>query len=179
MIPNFRAILPGIVLAWATFAGHLQPVSAQDTASEQAVRAAMVFNFLKFTDFPPERVATPSGLRLCIAVRDTRQAEALFRLAGRRVGGRELVINEFPPPNGACHVFYVDSRQQWHVLEDRQALRNALTISSYPGFVRDGGMIEITVQANGIQFDINLAQASPAGFHFAPQMLRLARQIHE
>lgn len=179
MIPNFRAILPGIVLAWATFAGHLQPVSAQDTASEQAVRAAMVFNFLKFTDFPSGRIPGGSGLRLCVAVRDARQEAALFRLAGRKVGGRELVVSEIPTNGGACHVFYAESRQHWNALEGHQAVRNALTISGYGGFTHDGGMIEIAVQTNGIQFDINLAQASSAGFHFAPQMLRLARQIHE
>ncbi len=158
---------------------HFQVAVAQDVPTEQSVRAAMVFNFLKFTEFPPEGAATSPVIRLCIAVRDARQGEALAAISGRKVGGRKLIVADFTGQSGDCQVFYVDSRQRWNAAADHPALRSALTISTYPGFARDGGMIEIAVQNDGIQFDINLAEGRRAGFHFSPEMLRLARRIHE
>ena len=40
-------------------------------------------------------------------------------------------------------------------------------------------MIEIALQEDGARFDINLAEGRRAGFRFSPQLLRLARHVHE
>jgi hypothetical protein len=103
----------------------------------------------------------------------------LTALSGRKVAGRELRVVDFAQRGGDCQVLYVDSRQRWNALATHPALRGALTISAYAGFAEEDGMIEIGRQDDGIRFDINLAQARRAGFHFSPQMLRLARKIHE
>ncbi len=176
---NGKRLLSQAFFLLAASVCHCQTASAQDLPSEQSVRAVMVFNFLKFTEFPPEATVSPSGIRLCVAVRDTRQAEALLALSGRKVGGRKLLVTDFTAQSSDCHVLYVDSPRRWNVASEHTALRRSLTISDYSGFVRDGGMIEIDVRNEGIQFDINLVEARRAGFHFSPQMLRLARQIHE
>lgn len=155
------------------------PVSAQDMPTEQSVRAALLFNFLKFTEFPPEGLTHPQRIRLCIAVGDQRQAEALSALSGRKVGGRELIVTRLAGRADDCQVLYVDSRQRWDAAEETRASRRTLTVSAYPGFARDGGMIEIALQEDGTRFDINLAEGRRAGFRFSPQLLRLARRIHE
>jgi hypothetical protein len=152
---------------------------AQDIPSEYSVRAAMVFNFLKFTEFPPEILANAQRIRLCFAVADLRQAEALGALAGRKVGGRELAIVRLTGKDDDCQVVYVDTRQRWNTLEEQHFPRRVLTISAYSGFVREGGIIEIALQEDGTRFEINLAEGRRAGFHFAPQLLRLARRVHE
>lgn len=158
---------------------HNQPATAQDVPTEQSMRAAMVFNFLKFTEFPPESVANLQQIRLCVAVGDQRQAEALVALSGRKVWGRELTVVRLAGRGDDCQVLYVDSRQRWNVVENLRVSLRTLTISAYPGFARDGGMIEIALQEDGARFDINLAESRRAGFRFSPQLLRLARHIHE
>lgn len=145
----------------------------------QSVRAVMVFNFLKFTEFPLVGITNAQQLRLCIAVGDSRQADALLALSGRKVKGRELVVARLSGEDDDCQVLFVDSRQRWSTLEEQSLFRRMLTISGYPGFARDGGMIEISVQNDGSRFDINLAEGRRAGFHFSPELLRLARQIHD
>jgi len=78
--PGKSRLIPALLLV-AALLGRSQPATAQDMPSEQSVRAAMVFNFLKFTEFPPEALANTQRIRLCIAVGDPRQAEALTALA--------------------------------------------------------------------------------------------------
>lgn len=167
------------LLLLAALGCHNPPATAQGMPTEQSLRAAMVFNFLKFTEFPPESIANAQRIRLCIAVGDAMQAEAMAALAGRKVWGRELVVARLAGRGGDCQVLYVDSRQRWNAAEEQRIFLRALTISAYPGFARDGGMIEIALEEGGARFDINLAEGRRAGFRFSPQLLRLARHIHE
>lgn len=162
-----------------TLACYFHPAAAQSMPTEQSLRAAMVFNFLKFTEFPPEGIPNPQRIRLCVAVGDPLQAEALATLAGRKVWGRELIVARLTGRDDDCQVLYVDSRQRWNAAEEQSAFRRTLTISAYPGFARDGGMIEIALHEDGTRFDINLAEGRRAGFHFSAQLLRLARRVHE
>lgn len=174
-----RRRLVEAVLLLLALAGARTPVLAQPAPNEHAVRAAMVFNFLKFTEFPPERLANAQRIRLCIAVGDPRQEEALAALGGRKVWNRELVVARLAGQGNDCQVLYVDARQRWNAAEELRAARRALTISTYAGFARDGGMIEIALQENGTRFDINLSEGRRAGFRFSPQLLQLARHVHE
>ena len=176
---NGHSILCRAWALWAVLACLSPLATAQSTPTVYSARAAMVFNFLKFTEYPPQTLTKAAEIKLCVDVRDPRQVQALAALAGRKVGGRVLSVSEFPPRSGPCHVFYVETRQRWNAMADHAAVKQALTLSAYPGFARDSGMIEIAVQNDGIRFDINLAEGRRAGFHFSPQMLRLAREVIE
>ncbi len=172
------SLLPALVLA-GVCCSLVLPAAADELPGEQSMRSAMLFNFLKFTDFPRPGVDRSRDIQICISVRDNIQAAALAALSGRKVAGRELRVVDFATRSGDCQVLYVDSRTRWNALATHPALRNALTISAYAGFAEEGGMIEIGRQDDGIRFDVNLAQAHRAGFHFSPQMLRLARKVYE
>ena len=159
--------------------GNLQAALAEELPGEHAVRAAMVFNFLKFAELPHDALDGSATLEICLAVGDERQANALGALSGRKVGGRDLKVAPLNGSSGDCHVLYVDTRQRWNALRKRHGLRRVLSLSAYPGFARDGGIIEIAVESDGARFDVNLTEARNAGIRFAPQMLRLARRIYD
>lgn len=167
------------ILLLAALLCHFQPAVAQNVVTEQSLRAAMVFNFLKFTDFPPTSAPDPQRLRLCFLVGDASQAEAFAALAGRKVGSRELVVVRLGERGDSCQVLYVDSRQRWNTALESRSLGGALTIGDYRGFIEDGGIIGIDLQPDGNRFDINLARARVAHLRMSPQLLRLARRIHE
>ncbi len=172
------SLLPALVLV-GVCCSSVQHAAGAEMPDEQSMRSAMLFNFLKFSEFPRSGIDKTRVIQVCIDVRDNRQAEALAALSGRKVAGRELRVVDFALGNGDCQVLYVDSRQRWNALATHPALRGALTLSAYAGFAEEGGMIEIGRQDDGIRFDINLVQARRAGFHFSPQLLRLARNVYE
>jgi len=153
------------------------PVFAVEAASEQAVRAALVFNFIKFTEWPAAAANDPQ-VRICIATNNPAQIVAIEALNERMVRGKPLAAVLFR--NGAdCDVIYVDSRQRWNEIVGTYTMRHALTIGGYAGFVANGGMIEISMQEGGARFDINLPEAKRAGLRIYPQLLRLARRVLE
>lgn len=157
-------------------AGAAGGVAAQSPATEQVVRAAMVFNFLKFAEWP----TAAASLRLCVASGDRKQVEALEGLTGKQVGGRAVSVVRFAMCETDCRVLYVDARQRWdEVLASRRRPSQALTIGAYPGFALDGGMIEIVRQQGHVRFDVNLGEVRRAGLRLDSQLLRLARQVIE
>lgn len=153
------------------------PSVAADTASEQALRAALLFNFLKFTDWP---AAEPNAkLQVCIVAGDPLLLAAMDALNERQVHGRTLSATRLKP-QAACDVIYADSRQRWSGIAERQTGQPVLTVGGYKGFIADGGMIEVALDNNfSVSFDINLLEAKRAGLRFYPQLLRLARRVVE
>ena len=153
--------------------GPAAPVFAAEAVSEQSVRAALVFNFIKFTEWPAA-VPGESQFRVCIAASDREQFAAIEALKERRVRGKPLVTARFDR-HVDCDVIYVDSRQHWN--EIRETRTSALTVGSYAGFAVNGGMIEISLLEGRPRFDINLLEAKRVGLRFYPQLLQLARRI--
>jgi hypothetical protein len=166
-----------LLLALAAFAATGFAPAFAAAASEQAVRAALVFNFIKFTQWPAATVGDPQ-LRLCVASGDPAQVAALEALSERRVRNMPLAAMRLTRPAN-CDVIYVDSAQRWNEISPRLAGGHALTIGGYAGFAADGGMIEISLQDGSARFDINLLEAKRAGLRFYPQLLRLARRVVE
>jgi hypothetical protein len=152
-------------------------VVTAETAPEPAVRAALVFNFLKFTEWPANTSAEPH-LQLCIASGDPELIAALESLNARQIRDKALLTKSYRQ-QADCDVIYIDSRQHWSSITERQGQPHSLTIGGYAGFVADGGMIEIILQKDGSRFDINLGEAKRAGLRFYPQLLKLARRVVE
>lgn len=163
----------------ALLAASLQGMSlpyAAETASEPAVRAALLFNFLRFTEWPATSINN-LHLQLCLATNDAEVLAAMEALNARLVRNKPLLVARYRLQTD-CDVIYIDSRQRWNSIVDKPAmLPHALTIGDYPGFASDGGMIEIILQEGRPRFDINLQEAKRAGLRIYPQLLQLARKL--
>jgi len=142
------------------------------------LRAAMVFNFIKFTEWP--EASREGDLTICVSSSDDMLYSALAGLEGRRVRSMTLRVVRLPGHDAAtCEVIYSDSRQRWERALEARGASHALSISHYPGFSDDGGMIEIVTESGTPQFDVNLAEARRAGLRLYPQLLKLARIVRE
>lgn len=164
------ALIAGI-LAWTGAA------SAQRTAGEHEVKAAFLFNFARFTEWPTESDA----LVLCVQGRDG-VADLLDALEGRSVQGRRVQLlhkTESTDLQG-CHMLYVALSETGRLAEITTAARHTrsvLTVSDIGGFAAAGGMIELVSEAQRIQFDVNLAAVEESGVRISSKLLRLARRI--
>lgn len=142
-----------------------------DKPTEQRVRAALIFNFIKLTEWP---AAAGQELLLCTSSADPSLNSAIAALAGRMIGDKRFLTTSFSP-QADCDAIYVDSRQRWSAVHAERKLGRTLTLGGYAGFVKDGGMIEITTEDGSPRYGINPVAAKRAGLGFHPQMLRLAK----
>lgn len=148
---------------------------AAEQAAEHAVRAALLVNFMKFSEWPAGAFPDEK-LRVCVASGDVDQKLALQSIEGRQV--RRVRIEVLAYQAGAdCDLLYVDSRQRWKAIHEQLRGRHVLTVGGYDGFLEDAGMIEIALLPAGPRFDVSLTESRRAGVRFNPQFLRLARRV--
>src|SRR5215470_17475538 len=76
---------------------RVAPAVAADGSTDAQVKAAFVYNFAKFTEWPAAAFASPqSPIRLCLSGVDETQAKAFAAIDGKPVQGREVKIKRSP-----------------------------------------------------------------------------------
>lgn len=152
------------------------PVAAED---ESQVRAAMVFNFARFTSWPESAFSAPSTpFTLCAAGRDG-VTGALGGLQGRTLKGRQVAVRHLGGGQTAndCHLLYVAGSEQarFRALIRGVAGAPVLTVSPLPRFERSGGMIELFTERERARFLVNQGAARAAGLDISSRLLKLAQ----
>jgi hypothetical protein len=164
------------VLAAVLLAGLAPPVAAQ--VDERALKAAYLFNFIQFTQWP---VPPDEPFRLCVLGR-TPLDEQLAQLEGKQVlGGLHISVRHVGPRDSlaGCHALYLDDSQRGQVDEVLGKLGSApvLTITDSDGLADRGLMIEIHKRDARLGFEVNLKMARKANISFSARMLKLASYV--
>jgi hypothetical protein len=172
-----RTLISGLWLALSLTA---QAALAQEMrANIDAVKSGMVYNFVKFTEWPGTGAENAAPLRVC-SISSHPLDGRLDQLQDRALGNRRIVVSSRvrPADLGECQVVFLTSGDgNWGPLLRTLAAQPVLTVSDAPGFVQAGGMIGLVEIDNRLRFEINLAAAQHAGLRLSSQMLRLANQV--
>lgn len=175
-----HALLAGALAGWLV----LHPAGAQPTAPESNVKAAFVFNFLRFTEWPAGRLAARDApLTLCVAAAPARLAEALKALASRSIDGRPLRVAEIERPDdlGRCHAAFIGeaARAATAAWTGKGESQGVLTVGDAEGFAPSGGMIGLVTDGPRMRFEINDKAVKRAGLKLDAQLLQLGRLVGE
>lgn len=148
---------------------------------EYLVKAAFLYNFAKFTEWPKGAFPDPlAPLRLCVLGEDPFHA-ALDVIEGKNVKNRTLVIRRLGQIKDVekCHLVFISASEKEHLEECLEPLRDrsVLTISDMPDFAQAGGIIELETMKNKIRFQINMGVAERARLKFSSKLLSLAEIV--
>lgn len=145
------------------------------TQREDQFKAAYVFNFVKFVEWP---VAEQSDtLTVCFVGAEGVHTALTTGIASKRVGQRSLATLNITDtsPTDACSALYVEaSRASGYTLPSGQAV---LTISDAANFTASGGMIGLFTDSHRLRFNINLHSAHQAGLRVSSDLLKLAASV--
>jgi hypothetical protein len=175
----FRCVLPGASLAVAIWLSVTLPAGAQEER-EAELKAAFLYNFAKFTEWPKDRPDADTGPVVFCVGQNSRLRPAVDELRGKLVGSRPVqavVVTDASNP-ASCHVLFVDDGLPPRLRRVAQAgLHGVLTVSDLPDFARAGGNIGFFFASNQLRFQINLDTARRSGIGFSSKLLRLAEVI--
>ena len=157
------------------------PVARSDSVEEYAAKAALTFNFARYTDWPESAIAaSPDALRVCV-LDDDSVARSFQGISGRRVGERRIKVNVLRSRDkpGSCDLIFINSRDRNKIALLFSDIRNlpVLTIGEIPDFTDYGGIINLYRSDDKIRFEVNLAAARQANLVISSRLLRLARVI--
>lgn len=164
------SILTGLLLA--------QPAMALEQ-DEASVKAAFIYNFTKYVEWPPE---TNGPLQICLLGEPDPLLTALTTLEGKQSQGSNIHVRSAGRDGTSldgCRVIVVGTSETVRVAAvlDNARKQPALTVSEIEHFAEGGGMIGLVVDGNRVQFEINTQAAQRANLRLSAQLLKLARKV--
>jgi hypothetical protein len=150
-------------------------------ATEQEVKAAYLFNFTRYVDWPADAFDAPDApVNLCILGEPGFGDLVRQAVEGRRSRGHPVRVLEPDEPSQVadCHIAFLPSSPR----EARvwlQALRGAatLTVGDGPGFLQRGGMVAFVMVEQTLRFEIDAAAVRSARLQISSRVLSLATRV--
>jgi hypothetical protein len=166
--------------------------------NEYQLKAAYLFNFIKFTDWPENKPAEPNTIIIGILGQD-KFGDSFDSIQNKLVGNKMLVIKRFgkftdlckdadgsvqnPCANledlKKCHVLFMCKSETPQLKQILGAVSagSVLTAGECDEFLDAGGMINFIISDNKVAFEINTAAAKQAKIQINSRVLRLAKRI--
>jgi hypothetical protein len=160
-----------------------RPAYAQSTQREYQIKAAFVYNFVKFVDWPAAVLPVTSDTISVCVLGDEAFVEGFDTLKDKTVKGKKLAVRHLEQVKGAdgCHVLFIGSSEEKRAPQVLQTLQSAsvLTVGEMDRFPQLGGIINFVVEQNKLRFEINVNSAERARLKLSSQLLSLAKVVRQ
>jgi hypothetical protein len=150
--------------------------------TEFQVKAAYLFNFLKFVEWPDDPGSDPHGKWVIGFVGDSPIGNELSQLVeGKNVLGRDLLVKKFQPADNlrACNILFISESEKKRLPSILAELRGSsvLTAADMDNFIGSGGMIQFVVEDARVRVAIDVGATSRAHLKISSKLLSLARSV--
>jgi|HubBroStandDraft_6_1064221.scaffolds.fasta_scaffold113561_3 hypothetical protein len=152
------------------------------TAGEYQIKAAFLYNFAKFVEWPASGFLDASApLKICVLGQDPFGQSLRDITNGKTVSGRKLEINQVVDLERArsCHILFIASSEKTQLKQILESLRgsDALTVGDTLGFAEQGVMINLLLEENRVLFAVNRKAAEQAGLKISSKLLSVAKVV--
>ncbi len=154
--------------------------SHADGPREYQVKAAFLYHFATFVDWPSSTFQVTNGhFRLCIMVKDPFGENLDTALRAKKVDGHPLEIHRNPSTAKLkhCHLLYLTASQSSRLRTYRRHYGNAniLTVGENDTFMQHGGIIKFFLDDQKVRFAINPDAINNTNLKVSSKLLRLAK----
>ncbi|WP_374243337.1 YfiR family protein [Zoogloea sp.] len=173
-----RWLAIGVALALAGPAARAAP----EIAEENALKAAFIYNFAKFSEWPDEHWNRSPRLRVCVTGGDSDLIQAVAALETKPpVRGKPLEVRLLARVDEGreCHILVIAGRSGAQPLLQPIGSAPVLTVGEADGFAGAGGIIGLYMDGDRLRFEANPDAAQRAGLRLSSQILRLARLVRD
>jgi hypothetical protein len=155
---------------------------AQEAPTEYQVKAAYLFNFLKFVEWPGDPVANTNGRWVIGIVGENPFGNDLAQaVSGKNVQGHMLEVKSFQSGEDlrACQILFIGDSEKKRVSSILSGLHGAsvLTVADTDRFTESGGMIQFVMEDKRVRFGIDVGAASRARLKISSKLLSLAKTV--
>ena len=172
-----------VALFIATFISLVFNGLAQQQPSEYELKAAFLFNFAKFVEWPPDAYADTNAPIVIGILGENVFGNNLQKIINdRKVNNRGFQFRNFDSPTDAtnCQILFISASKKNDFAKIISTLHNAsvLTVSETDGFLKAGGMINFLLEGNNVRFQISDDAAKKARLKISSKLLSLALPAH-
>lgn len=162
-----RLVLGGILVSIAALA-------AQEVSLEYRVKAAYLYNFTRFVEWPAAALGGLDTFTICVAETNPFGPVLAETLAGEATAGRRLVARVVTDPAPSCQILFVP--ESVRAAPHLQRVRGApvLTVGESPDFIDQGGIVRFVRDGGKIRFEISQEAAARHQLTISSRVLKLA-----
>ena len=155
--------------------------AAQRVSDEFRLKAAFLFRFPEFVEWPSHALERRPTIDLCVLTPSPFGPVLEQLVAGESIAGRQLTVREVDAESIAtCHLLYVPGAYaRRKSLLKRVATSPILTVSDAPRFLDEGGIVQLRLVESRVRFAVSTAAARRAGLRLSAQLLQLAMDVRE
>jgi len=154
-------------------------LQAQPQMDEYSVKAAFLYNFTRFVEWPPEAFRSPSEpFSICVVGEDPFGHRLDDLAAGNAIGGRSITVRRVADARqaGDCHMVFVSSKADKRILSSWEAAKphGVLTVVDSGRRTSLGMIITFIIEDGKVRFEIDSAATDRSGLHISAKLLSLA-----
>lgn len=163
--------------------GSLLAVRATgEEAEEYHVKAAFLYNFAKFVEWPAQAFRTPQDpIVVCVLGRNPFGNALDDVIRGKSIAGRAFEFRQVADAQAAsaCQILFVSASEGKRFRSLYGSLKPAgiLTVGEEQGFAADGGVINFKLEGGRVRFEINVDAAEHEQLHISSKLLSLAQIV--
>lgn len=166
-----------IFILWMGALWHAQ--AAEAGIEEYQVKAAFLFNFAKFVEWPAQAFKSPGEpIGICVLGPNPFGSSLEKFVQGKVVGTRKFVVREVRDAQqaGDCHILFVSAEGWTRSLAVLGDIRKCcvLTVGEMEDFIAGGGMINLKLEDARVRVEINPNAAERAQLRISSKLLSLA-----
>lgn len=162
-------------------AGVPSPVATAQPGKEYAVKAAFVFNFMKFVDWPEQAQAMGGDAFVVGVLSHGLPEEFAAGFRDKEVKGRRIAVQVFQDVRQAqgCHVVFItaDATSQLPAMLRAVSGKPVLTVSEVSNAERADAVINLVAADTRLGFQVNLDAADASGLQISSRLLSLATAV--
>jgi hypothetical protein len=148
-------------------------------ADEYKVKAAYMYNFAKFVDWPQASDHPAQPIVFCVIGQTLLSAPLGDALEGKVVDQRPLVFRPLTDAKqaGTCQVLFIGSQDKKQLRQtlDEVKLLHVLTVGEVDNFTSEGGIVRFFLDSGRVRLEFNLDAADDAKLHISSRLLSLGR----
>lgn len=158
-------------------------LAAAAPTREYDIKAAFLFNFASFVEWPSTAFATPTAPFVIGILGDDPFGPILEEIVdGEQINGHPLAVRRLTSRQlaeaGACHILFISKSESRRLTPLLQQLRGrpVLTVADLPNFLDAGGSIGFSTEGR-VRLIINPSAVRAAHLNVSSKLLRLAEVV--
>ena len=159
------------------------PTFAQTPAwDEYQVKAAYIFNFAKFVEWPTHPLADSSEpIRICIAGQSPVGSVLGDMVQGKKIGDRPLVVQHILDAQQAakCQILFIGAAEKKRMPVLLEALKGSdiLTVGESDDFIALGGLVGLRLEGKRVCIRVCLEAVDRTGLRISSKLLGLVEIV--
>jgi hypothetical protein len=160
-----------------------------EKSKEYQIKAAFLYNFIKFVDWPKEKLTAET---IVIGVIGKHSFGKTFEpLKDKQVKDKKVIIKQFQSAEGSeltdtqieavrkCHILFVcqSEAERLETIINSVKGHSVLTVGDMTDFLDSGGIINFVKEDEKVRFEINNTAAKKAKLDIRSKLLRLAKKV--